>query len=396
MKVYNKQNTLVYIFGVGLFLHLFGTSVANYLHKYLLGVGYPLYLKNQFEVSALMELTIIYIAIFSLVWVFSNPKQFITIKNSQSGAFKWLIRLVITGFSLLVLIQSGFEWGGQNRALGQWDRGLKHYLERLKNLIYPLVAFYILRYNMDKSDMIILALIVVGISVSEILVGNRRDIAYIIFTVYLSWNKKYPLNRSKNVLYAAITGLASVGGLFVRGLFNGGSNIVESLYSSFALSASSIGNNSIHFKVKELVNSGGMIDGLTFKTYLWKLMIPSPILYAIGVKDTSINRANVLFNIDVMGSHAHGMGFMVVSDFYWNFGYVGYIMYVILMVALISFVHRLYNGTQSARTASMVIMVSMYGIFAQRSDFGAMINTILYTLLFLFIVSVLANTSLKR
>ena len=72
---------------------------------------------------------------------------------------------------------------------------------------------------------------------------------------------------------------------------------------------------------------------------------------------------------------------MMVADFYWNFGFWGYVLYCILAMIILNFILK-NEKSQSPLRLGLVILLSVFFIAGQRSDFGFFLKSIVYCAIF--------------
>ena len=146
-----------------------------------------------------------------------------------------------------------------------------------------------------------------------------------------------------------------------------------------------LGIGAILSEVKILIaEKTGLLYGATFINYLVSLATPSALLAALGESEFFL-RSSFLFNDLINDNLNQGYDFMMVADFFWNFGYLGYAFYIALVFVVARFsIKSIYKGTNSSFIYGALIII--FFIAGQRSDFGLFLKSSVYTIAFAEIV----------
>ena len=103
-----------------------------------------------------------------------------------------------------------------------------------------------------------------------------------------------------------------------------------------------------------------------------------------------VERSTYLFNDLYNVNENMGYDFMLVADFYWNFGYLGYVLFIIMTVYLLFYVKKnIYSKSVTKRSTVTIIII--YFISGLRSDFEFLIKNVFYAYLFINFLFLIIN-----
>lgn len=157
----------------------------------------------------------------------------------------------------------------------------------------------------------------------------------------------------------------------------------------------SIGISYIYPQVKYYcMYKTGYLYGLSFANYFKGIFIPTVVIYTLGGNEFYF-RSSFYFNQLFNDNPDMGYDFMMIADFYWNFGYVGLVIYALLICLIIHNVKK-YQTSMSPKNFGLVILVAGFLIVGQRSDFGVFLKNIVYCcLLYLLCYYVTSKVDLR-
>ena len=118
------------------------------------------------------------------------------------------------------------------------------------------------------------------------------------------------------------------------------------------------------------------------------LFVPSFLIYFLGGNEFYF-RSSLYFD-DLFNDNPNmGYDFMMIADFYWNFGYLGYFIYAFL-VFLIFYLSSNVRVRSSIKYQGVFIIIIVFFIAGQRSDFGLFMKSSLYSIvLYYFLYKIL-------
>jgi oligosaccharide repeat unit polymerase len=374
------------VVAIGLFIHYFGRTIADYISITYLDKEIQLFWYNKYTVTTLYELGVLFVVIVMAIIIITKSSEIKNKKTIKLGQTrdKWLLLVILASLTALFIATSPLTFNVSTRSVGQFNRSWVDYATRLKNLIYPLLAYYIVRFQLSKKDYITIGVITFLVMVTEVTSGNRREIFYVVFVVALAVIKNSHRINKKILAYGGLLTIPSTLAVALRrGVHNWTSHVTEAIIYQTA----SLGNNAILWKTKQIVDEHtGLLFGETFKAYAFSVLLPSPIQYALGISDTETARALNKFNIELgLATQNHGYGYMILADFYWNFGYVGYLLYIFFTVGCVYLSLKLYCSGNHFKSATGIVFL-LYTIVHQRSDVGALINNVVYASIFIYVV----------
>ena len=85
---------------------------------------------------------------------------------------------------------------------------------------------------------------------------------------------------------------------------------------------------------------------------------------------------------------------MMIADFFWNFGYFGYPLYILLVFFVAKFsIKSIYKGNDTSFIYGVLVII--FFVAGQRSDFGLFLKSALYTIVFAKLAMVLLRSQGK-
>lgn len=169
-------------------------------------------------------------------------------------------------------------------------------------------------------------------------------------------------------------------------------------YSILQGTIGGLGIGAILPEVKQIVaTQTGFLLGQSFLSYFGGLIAPSIILYMLGMSEFYFRSS---FEFDKIFNNNPNMGydFMMLADFYWNFGYFGYFIFICICVFIIKMCLR-FESTLNNLHYGFFVIVTTFFIAGQRSDFGFFLKStiyccIFYALLYFFAAKKKVNSNL--
>lgn len=387
----------------GIFLNFFGREVSSYIGQTFFDLpNIRLIPINKFYEESIFEMEIVYSIIFTgaLILFFATrkakePKNKIYSTNKQ---FDFFLKAVIIGFVLLFFSEINWSFNVSERGVDQFQRDLGGVLKRLKLLFFPVFVYYLV-INKKKSRVLIVSIFIV-IGLYTVSTAGRREIMYlfIIIILYYYGQGEIPPKQLKKMrlIFPLIIGVA-----FLSNMLRSGKEIEGVNYGLFVAAAGilgGIGTNAILWQVKEFVAyKTGLLFGSTFLTYIKIIFIPSFLLLALQGNEY-VPRGAFLFNEYYNTSENMGYDFMMIADFYWNFGYLGYLLFILIILGIIYLVKQ-WKTSKSPILRALSILIVMYLIVGQRSDFGFFLKNVVYNaviLIFLDYARRIKFTSQKK
>lgn len=360
-----KPSTLIFI---ALFINLLGFIVVRTLFEFYDFEIYPLIPYNDFTAESEFESFTIISAIIFLYFLFIKEDINLELKEVKYNILPYALIMVLLVL-YFVSINWSFDYSG--RGEGQFDRSLFDMLKRLKTLIHPLIALLLFRSKISRGEYFFMIFIILIIVLEEISNGNRRELGYlgIILIIFLNFKRNKISKLWIRIIYFTMISIFGVS-FFLRG--DGSSKSAPILYFLYGL-LTSIGTSGILYQVKYYVATNtGFLFGRPFVTYFSTLFVPSFIIYLILGNDFTF-RSSYYFNDLYNTSEDMGYDFMMLADFYWNFGYVGYILFILLTLVVLK-ITNFYISNKNPFSISKGIVILMFFISGLRSDFGVFLK----------------------
>lgn len=382
---------------IAIFSNFFGREIMD---GYARARGLPfvsLIGSNEYYWSSLVEMFLIFLLCVGIYFFHTSRRFSVAAPRSSQVAqgfhlshrdgfyYISVVFFVIVSFYSL----AGFNVGGValDRGVGQFDRGLGDALARFKLLMYPWVMYCFVVYKRSRSFDFVVLLFIAAVSLPAISKGDRRDVFYVaiafIFYVY-SVGGGAGLKGTVNNLRLAALGLIAIIVLLFS-YYVRGADFYDFDYSVYFIGSGTIGGlglGGILWHVKSYVADTGYLYGQTFLSYIIGLFIPSFVLYLLGLDEFYL-RSSYMFNDYFNENENMGYDFMMLGDFYWNFGYFGYFLFICLFYAVVSLIAR-YEKNCNPVNFCLAVILTCYFVAGQRSDFGFFLKTVIYSGLFLY------------
>lgn len=388
-----NRNILIYMILFALFINFFGRDILYFISSEVYGLSFQrLIPENSFYSASITELIVVFFAIYILYLAINTKyiekKIYNDVVFNNKGKGKLLILGIISLFTLFYLYDLTHMVSSSERGVGQFNRSLLSSLMRVKIFIFPSVIFFLNMYELKRSDWLFLAVISTIVILSSILQGARRD-AIMLILILLIYLMSYSKITYKKLLAGTSTMLTLVGvSMYFRMSDHYDINQLSFLIIFGILGG--LGTNGILWQVKYYVSTTtGFLYGKTFFLYLVTLFVPSSFLYMFGDNEF-IERSSYLFNDLYNTNENMGYDFMMIADFYWNFGYFGYLLFIVMTVYIIFFIKKnIYAESVIKRSTVFIIMI--YFISGLRSDFGFFIKNVFYAVMYIYLLRYLVR-----
>ena len=304
----------------------------------------------------------------------TEPENKIYNTNNQ---FNFFLKAIIIGFLLIFFSEINWSFNVSDRGVDQFQRNLGGALGRLKLLFFPVFAYYLV-VSQKKSKILIISIFIV-IGLFTVSTAGRREIMYLFIIIILYYYGQGEMSAQKlkkmRLVFPLIIGVA-----FLSNMLRSGKEIEGVNFGMFVAASSilgGIGTNAILWQVKEFVAyKTGLLFGLTFWTYVKIIFVPSFLLFALQGNEY-VARGAFLFNEHYNTSENMGYDFMMIADFYWNFGYIGYVLFIVVILGIIYLVKR-WKSSRKPALRALSLLIVMYLIVGQRSDFGFFLKNVFY------------------
>jgi hypothetical protein len=264
------------------------------------------------------------------------------------------------------------------RGLNQFDRDIFDSLARSEVLLLPVAIFLRLAYADDRVARFVSAAFVVSLIVNSVSYGDRRELVYYLIGYSFIISRSNPpglRGGMRSPIPGRLLGFFILGCVFViasyyyRGFTGDKSAVYLGYYALLQGSFGGLGSGAILSEVKNIVeNTTGLLHGQSFLTYFATLMIPSALLYLVGL-DEFLFRSS--FEFDRLFNQNPNMGydFMMIADFYWNFGLAGYLVFL-LVSSLVFFYVKNAERQGTVLSTGNAALITIFFVAGQRSDFG--------------------------
>jgi len=340
------------------------------------------YGSREFVLQTEIELVILFtILLFMCVCVKSplnlHKSQVPSNIKYEKGSLFYIISNIVFCFFLILKFSSiNWNFSTEGRGVGQWDlENRETPLQGLLEFYLPFLIYLILiGFFRGRRYLIVIAIAVLIISgVSD---GGRDAVVYFAILGFIYIYYFGNLSAKSYLLFFLIAFLGMTFSASDR--FSGGTFIENTLVKIIGCNADS----SYLTMVKYAVKNGITLSPLTFSFHFLSLLVPSYVFVAF-FNMLSYPRASLLFNTVFNDNPDNGMGFMMLADFYWSFGYFGYILYLLFFYFVLSFFSK---NIYSNKPVNVVLaMISVLYICNQRVDFGSFVKPFVYTYVFLSI-----------
>lgn len=386
---------------IGIFSNFFGTFIVGWYGE-LIGIGgLSVFDESKaFFDQSLIELSCLFFMIlgfYCLIIKRKSKKYIRTIDYTYRGRvsyFFWIISFFLILISFLNILNTGsFDYS--NRGAGQFEgRGILTALERAGILLFPIFVCYRLLWSNNLFAKRVSLFFYITSVVYFFSHGNRMmflllSLTYLFIKIsnFDRVNKKLPTFRiflflflfcvlTTTIYYLRVESYLSVSGLFIFGFI---------IYLFLDGSIGSIGISYIYPQVKFYVaNETGYLNGRSFSNYIFGLFVPSALLYVFSLSEFYF-RSSYYFNDLFNTNPNHGYDFMMVADFYWNFGYLGLFLYFILVLFILFFLEKNQLSCLPKKLGPVIILTGFF-IIGQRSDFGVFLKNAIYCILIFYLI----------
>lgn len=398
-----KFNPTMLIF-IGIFSNFFGTFIVGWYGD-LIGVGSLTVFDESkiFFSESVVELSILFILILISYFIFIKRKinSVESVKYTYSGNisyFFWLISFFLILISCLNIFEMGnFDYS--NRGNNQFEgRGIQSSLQRAGILLFPVFVFYRLlwsKYNLARIVSLIFYITSILYYFSH---GNRM--MFLLLSLTYLFIKVGDFERKNTIMptfkiflflfifcilttliyYLRVQSYLHISGFYIFGFI---------FYLFLDSTIGSIGVSYIYPQVKYYaINQTGYLYGKSFSSYIYGLFVPSVFLYIFGLSEFYF-RSSYYFN-DLFNLNAdQGYDFMMVADFYWNFGYFGLALYLFLVLFILWFIDKKQYSCLPKKLGPVIILTGFF-IIGQRSDFGVFLKNSIYCIVIFYILYYIA------
>jgi len=372
----------IYILLFAIFSNFFGWFIVNSYCTYLqMFCANKVFTDTYFEQS-ILELCVVFFFIFIISLIYIKKEKKIVKNQSDFYFFRGYMYWVLTFLLFLNMIYTffniNFNFDTSLRGVGQFDRDITSALSRFSILALPIFILYKLSYK-DRFSITFSNIYILIILLSSAMSADRRILFYYIISFIII--KFYQSNKKvnyKNYLYVAIIMLL-LPLLYLRrfdGDFYEFSKVLGFVFLQSSLGA--LGISAILPEVKHIVESNtGFLYGKSFYIYIVTLFIPSVLIYFLGGSEFYF-RSSLYFNEIFNDNPNMGYDFMMIADFYWNFGYFGYFLYLIIFSFIIYF-GLVAAKKNNVKYQGLFILLLVFFIAGQRSDFGLFLKSFSYS-----------------
>lgn len=375
---------------VAMFSNFFGWFIVNkYCNFFEMSCASHPFNEYYFSES-IFELIIIYIIILIIGFIFIKKQKKIQPKKIMPIVFYyklgyWLLTAFIILNIIYNIIHINFNTNLDLRGVGQFNRDFSSSLARFSLLIFPIFILYRLAF-LDKKSILISNIFLFTVLVGALATADRRILFYYILAFLMI--KFYENGRKinfKNYFYILMIFML-LPLLYLRrfdGDFFELSKVMGFIFLQSSLGA--LGVSAILPEVKYIiVNETGFLNGKSFILYFLTLFVPSFLLYLFGGNEFYF-RSSLYFDQLFNTNPNMGYDFMMVADFYWNFGYFGYFLYSTL-VLLIFYIALVVRRNNNIKSRGIFIIIVVFFIAGQRSDFGLFLKSTFYSIILFYIL----------
>lgn len=379
----------IFLILFGIFVNFFGWYIINEYVKFFGMYSTEIIFNKTYWASSILDTGILYAVIF-IIGCFLTSKLKKNIKNYPSKneykfyrgyAYIFITMLIVGGIAFNIL---NFNFSGSldNRGVDQFNRDITSALSRMYLLFVPILTFYRLSFK-DGLSIKIYWLFLITVLISSLLSGDRRIIFYFAFSylvikfyenTHVTFNYKVFIKKISILFFSFLFFIF----LYVRRAGDIESELAQIGFLIIYPVLGALGISAILPEVKSLiVNSTGYLYGRSFLMYIFSLIFPSFILYFFG-EDEFYFRSSLYFNELFNDNPNMGYDFMMIADFYWNFGYLGYLLYIIMVFFIFNFLisRKVLNNPKYQGVAAMLVV---FFVASQRSDFGLFLKSFIYT-----------------
>lgn len=394
---------------IAMFMNFFGWFIVRF---YVDMTGLAVYTPFQaagYYFSSLLELVIIFIFCLSVYFFVLVPRAERRDKRAKStvqdvyfpkGSMYYAILLVICCASIWQVLTINFSFDTSTRGVGQFDRDFFTAVARLELFLLPAFIFFRLTYASFKSCRVSSAVFMSSYILNSLSYADRRMMMYFLIAYFFIISREVFLEdkqpgSSRNRRFKQLPFLLFLLGImfvsyYWRVITSGSIDLLAVGYVLLQGGVGSLGASGILLEVKSIVdNQTGFLLGESFLTYFSTALIPSIVFYLFGSDEFFFRSAyefNRIFNYNLN----MGYDFMVVADFYWNFGYIGYLIYLVFAVSVLSFVSK-YERSGQVLESGLAILMAIFFVAGLRSDFGFFLKGVIFCSAFYFVLFLLAE-----
>ena len=301
--------------------------------------------------------------------------------------FRRIITFIYLFLVLFTLYNTNWSLNTENRGAQQFQlSGRATLVDAVSGVFFipTMLYIYMLRIFGEKT----LKYVIAGVAVFAfhgIASGGRSNIvsAIIQFSIFFYYIQKI---EKKYFTYIILIGIIAFS-FSARDRFgdSGDGFLMTNLVKILQVN----GNSWFLPMIKKTMAMGTELSSWTFILHFLTIFVPSFIWVQMG--HISYTRSTFVFN-SIYNTSQSGLGFMMLADFYWCFGYLGYLLYVIVFVYVIIFFRKHIKSSKPYLCIGTVNM--FYWYCNQRTDFGAFLKPFVYTIIFLWILEYIRKKSL--
>lgn len=362
-------------------INFFGVILLNILGL-IDGMIVPV---NIYTISALQELgCITLVLIMSSLFFFKVKRKSSSLNTNYRIKHIWLYEILFVFFVIYYVWNINYSLDNSMRGVGQFELEQRSSIGMIMELLssfvlpYSLLVFHYKVFGKKTNKRIFLLILV--LLLCNITNGGRRLVSYcaIILFLYGYYYKNFSL---KNLMkYACLLASLLALGMLVRasGSYAEGLSFPQLVLKS-TLQINS--DSSFLWGVKDYMARGISMSGFAFFFHFTSIFMPS-FLYILLFDDISYPRSVFLFNDLFNTNENQGYDFMMLADFYWNFGYWGYIFYVLVFFYVCHYFKKNIYSIRPYKFITAILMILF--MCQQRNDFGAFLKSIVYYWIFIY------------
>jgi len=389
---------------LALFSNFFGWFIVQWYMKSIDTDRPSLFIAEEFFTSSIIEMAVIFVLCVSYFVYRKHNIPKLSVQNLwqyDRGALFWLLTILLASIGFVQLVTSNFSFDLSLRGVNQFDRGLFTALQRALLLIFPVFLFYRIAYRRFPFARRVALFLALSIIINSMLLGDRRLILYFVLSYAFILIRERELLGTPFSLTAQFKRYLMIffGVVFFLLVyltrFNTGANTeqLNIIYIALQGTIGALGIGAILPEIKSIVaNQTGFLSGRSFITYAWTLFVPSFLIYLYGGNEFVFRSA---YEFDAVFNDNKNMGydFMMLADFFWNFGYLGYGIYLLITLWVIRTVTN-YEHSFNDRAFGLVVILAVFFIAGQRSDFGFFLKSTVYCGLVFYILFAVAHRRL--
>lgn len=398
---------------IAIFSNFFGWYIVNY---YKQATNLPiesLFQETPLYTESIIELSVIFILIAAINALLirvslkpSNSSTKASHKTTPRFPRKWLyllLTILFIGFSIYNIATINFSLDNTLRGEGQFERDASSAAQRLTLLIFPAFIFYRINYETFALTRVNSLVFALAISLNSISLGDRRLMFYfLIFYIFLhirSNKQEAGKTRKSNKIKKSATLLlittAILSSYIIRSMESLDTAMAFIGYALLQGTIGGLGVGAILPEIKQIVaTQTGFLFGQSFASYIGGLFAPSIVLYMVGMSEFYF-RSSFEFDRIFNSNPNMGYDFMMVADFYWNFGYAGYCLYILIGIFMLYACSKLEKTSNNLHFGLFVITATFF-IAGQRSDFGFFLKSTVYCCIFYALLHFLAAKNKEK